>query len=88
MNSKAWRQNLPCPDAKRSGMSAALQTAQAMLESGWGQSIPVDKYNGELSYNLFGIKGTGTAGTVISTLGRNTTASNTESTINSERIIM
>ncbi len=58
--------NLAVSDAKKSGMSAALQTAQAILESGWGQSIPVDKYSGELSYNLFGIKGTGTAGTVIS----------------------
>lgn len=51
---------------KKTGMSAALQTAQAILESGWGQSVPVDKYNGQLSYNLFGIKGTGTAGSVTS----------------------
>ena len=58
--------NLAVADSRISGMSAALQTAQAMLESGWGQSIPVDKYSGKLSYNLFGIKGTGTAGTVIS----------------------
>ena len=58
--------SLAVSDAKKSGMSAALQTAQAMLESGWGQSIPVDKYSGELSYNLFGIKGAGTAGSVIS----------------------
>ncbi len=57
---------LAVADAKKSGMSAALQTAQAILESGWGQSVPVDKYSGILSYNLFGIKGTGTAGTVIS----------------------
>lgn len=48
------------------GMSAALQTAQAILESGWGQSLPVDKYTGVLSYNLFGIKGEGTAGSVTS----------------------
>lgn len=48
------------------GMSAALQTAQAILESGWGQSVPVDKYSGELSYNLFGIKGEANAGSVIS----------------------
>ncbi len=51
---------------KTTGMSAALQTAQAILESGWGQSVPVDKYSGQLSYNLFGIKGTGTAGSVTS----------------------
>jgi len=47
-------------------MSAALQTAQAILESGWGQSVPVDKYSNKFSYNLFGIKGTGTDGSVIS----------------------
>lgn len=48
------------------GMSAALQTAQAILETGWGQSVPVDKYSGKFSFNLFGIKGTGPAGSVIS----------------------
>lgn len=48
------------------GMSAALQTAQAILETGWGQSVPVDKYSGKFSYNLFGIKGSGTVGSVIS----------------------
>lgn len=48
------------------GMSAALQTAQAILETGWGQSVPVDKYTGQFSHNLFGIKGSGTAGSVIS----------------------
>ncbi len=48
------------------GMSAALQTAQAILETGWGQSVPVDKYTGLFSNNLFGIKGTGTNGSVIS----------------------
>lgn len=51
---------------KETGMSAALQTAQAILETGWGQSIPVDKYKGQFSYNLFGIKGSGTKGSVIS----------------------
>jgi flagellum-specific peptidoglycan hydrolase FlgJ len=47
-------------------MSAALQAAQAILETGWGQSVPVDKYSGKFSYNLFGIKGTGTNGSVVS----------------------
>ncbi len=51
---------------KKTGMSAALQTAQAILETGWGQSIPVDKYSGKFSYNLFGIKGSASAGSVIS----------------------
>jgi hypothetical protein len=48
------------------GMSAALQTAQAILETGWGQSVPVDKYTGQFSNNLFGIKGTASAGSVTS----------------------
>jgi len=51
---------------EKTGMSAALQTAQAILETGWGQSVPVDKYTGVLSNNLFGIKGVGPAGAVIS----------------------
>lgn len=46
------------------GMSASLQTAQAILETGWGQSIPVDKYTGALSNNMFGIKGQGPKGSV------------------------
>ncbi len=49
----------------KTGMSAALQTAQAILETGWGQYIPVDKYNGTFSNNLFGIKGSGSNGSVI-----------------------
>ncbi|WP_077368974.1 stalk domain-containing protein [Anaerosalibacter sp. Marseille-P3206] len=51
---------------EKTGMSAALQTAQAILETGWGQYVPVDKYSGQLSLNLFGIKGKGSAGSVIS----------------------
>lgn len=51
---------------QKTGMSAALQTAQSILETGWGQSVPVDKYTGLLSNNLFGIKGKGPAGAVIS----------------------
>lgn len=51
---------------RQTHMSAALQIAQAILETGWGQSVPVDKYTGKMSNNLFGIKGTGPAGAVIS----------------------
>lgn len=51
---------------EKTGMSAALQTAQAILETGFGQSVPVDKYTGLLSNNLFGIKGNGPEGTVTS----------------------
>ena len=58
--------NLARESWKNTGMSAALQTAQAILETGWGQSVPVDKYTGKISNNLFGIKGKGTAGSVIS----------------------
>lgn len=50
---------------KETGMSAALQIAQAILETGWGQSLPVDKYSGLMSNNLFGIKGKGNAGYVL-----------------------
>ena len=48
------------------GMSASLQTAQSILETGFGQSVPVDKYTGLLSNNLFGIKGNGPEGAVTS----------------------
>lgn len=51
---------------KETAMSAALQTAQAILETGWGQSIPVDKYKGTFSNNLFGIKGSTSYGSVVS----------------------
>lgn len=50
---------------KTNGMSAALQVAQAILETGWGQKVPVDRYSGLFSNNLFGIKGTGNAGSVL-----------------------
>lgn len=48
------------------GMVASLQVAQAILETGWGQKLPVDKYTGQFSYNLFGIKGSATNGSVTS----------------------
>ncbi len=51
---------------KKTGMSAAIQTAQAILETGWGQSVPSDKYSNKKSNNLFGIKGEGSNGSVIS----------------------
>lgn len=57
---------LALKSASKTGMSAALQTAQAILETGWGQSLPVDKYSGKFSNNLFGIKGKGPAGSVTS----------------------
>lgn len=57
---------LALPAQQKTGMSAALQVAQAILETGWGQYMPVDKYTGQVSYNLFGIKGQGPAGSIIS----------------------
>jgi len=63
---KAFASGLALESFAKTGMSASLQTAQAILETGWGQSLPVDKYNGKFSYNLFGIKGSATNGSVIS----------------------
>lgn len=57
---------LAVPARERTGMSAALQVAQAILETGWGQYVPRDKYTGQFSNNLFGIKGKGPAGSIIS----------------------
>ncbi len=50
---------------ERTGMAASLQVAQSILETGWGRNVPVDKYSGQVSYNLFGIKGKGPKGSVI-----------------------
>jgi len=50
---------------KLTGMAASIQIAQAVLETGWGQSIPVDRYSGKFSNNLFGIKGSASAGSVL-----------------------
>ena len=50
----------------KTGMAASIQMAQAILETGWGQYVPVDKYTGRISRNLFGIKGKGSAGSIIS----------------------
>lgn len=51
----------------RTDLSGAITSAQAILESGWGQSVPVDKYTGKFSNNLFGIKGSASNGTVTIT---------------------
>lgn len=63
---KDFASQLAVGSMQKTGMSAALQTAQAILETGWGQSSPVDKYSGQMSNNLFGIKGKGPAGSVTS----------------------
>lgn len=42
-----------------SHVPASITTAQAILETGYGKSVPVDIYTGEYSNNLFGIKAHG-----------------------------
>ena len=53
-------------DEVTSKVPAALTTAQAILESGYGKYVATDRITGKYSYNLFGIKGTGPAGSVNS----------------------
>jgi len=47
---------------EKTGVPASVVTAQAILESGYGKSVPTD--DEKYSYNLFGIKGEGTNGAV------------------------
>ncbi len=60
--------NLVAGPAQRSYLDhhifASVTIAQAILESGWGKYIPVDPATQRSSYNLFGIKGVGPAGSV------------------------
>lgn len=51
-------------DENKTGVPAEITVAQAILESGYGQSIPQNKDTGQVSFNLFGIKGKGPAGSV------------------------
>ncbi len=41
---------------KEHGIPAAIIISKSALETGWGRLVPKDKYSGEYSYNLFGIK--------------------------------
>ena len=52
------------PDEDRIGVLAVITTAQAILESGYGRQVTVDHQDGRYSYNLFGIKGVGPAGSI------------------------
>lgn len=52
-------------DETTSKVPAAVTTAQAILETSYGKSVPSDLNTGLFSYNLFGIKGSGPAGSVI-----------------------
>lgn len=51
---------------KESGIFASVTIAQACLETGFGKSTPKDINSGKESFNLFGVKGTGTNGYVES----------------------
>lgn len=51
-------------EERTSKIPAAITTAQAILETGFGKSVPTDLYTKKYSYNLFGIKGIGSAGFV------------------------
>jgi len=42
-----------------SGVPAAITTAQAIQETGYGRRVPIDIHTGEYSYNLFGVKARG-----------------------------
>ena len=48
----------------RTGIPAEIKTAQIVHETGYGKSVPIDIKTGQYSYNLCGIKGKGTAGSV------------------------
>lgn len=50
---------------KKHGIPAPITTAQAILETGYGEYVPRDKYTGKYSYNLLGVKGKGTNGSVF-----------------------
>jgi len=50
---------------KKHGLNAAAITAQVCLETGYGQYVATDINTGQYSYNLFNIKGTGSAGSVL-----------------------
>lgn len=48
------------------GVPWQIQAAQFAIESGWGEHRPADLTSGQESYNLFGMKGAGPAGTTTS----------------------
>ncbi|HYF91079.1 MAG TPA: glucosaminidase domain-containing protein [Symbiobacteriaceae bacterium] len=51
---------------RETGVPWQIQAAQWALETGWGTATPKDAATGRESYNLFGIKGVGPAGSVES----------------------
>lgn len=49
---------------RETGVPWQIQAAQWALETGWGRSTPKDQRTGQESHNLFGVKGSGPAGSV------------------------
>jgi len=49
---------------QETGVPWQIQAAQWALETGWGRYTPKDLVTGRESHNLFGVKGTGPAGSV------------------------
>ena len=49
---------------KKTGLPASILAAQCILETGWGDHVPVCRKTKKYSYNLFGIKGKGSNGSV------------------------
>lgn len=47
------------------GLPASILASQCILETGWGKRIPTDINTGKFSFNLFGIKGKGSNGSVL-----------------------
>lgn len=48
----------------RTGLPASILASQCILETGWGKRVPVCRNTGKYSFNLFGIKGKGSNGSV------------------------
>lgn len=61
----AWKVLAQAYMAKaKTGLPASILAAQCILETGWGKYVPVCRKTGKYSYNLFGIKGKGSNGSV------------------------
>jgi len=45
-------------------LPASILASQCILETAWGKRIPTDIHTGKFSYNLFGMKGEGSNGSV------------------------
>lgn len=56
---------------QETGVPWQVQAAQWALETGWGDALPADIETGRESLNLFGIKGTGPAGSVTAWTSEN-----------------